>query len=166
MSFDRVLPRPPALFDDATTRIHRPTSSLLEHKIMNRDNHMPRSPISLQHKLNTNGSMSDSCSTAMSQMKLSSINREKMAENGHIQPGAFPSPRTPSRTSNDSIIDMPMRDRSASGSPTTKLEAAKEAASQFCLCQPDPKIPRPRNGEFHNAPFEMNNAGENCWSRG
>jgi HMG box factor len=39
-------------------------------------------------------------------------------------------------------------DRSVSRSPT-RLEAAKEAASQFCLCQPDPKIPRPRNGKQH-----------------
>lgn len=41
--------------------------------------------------------------------------------------------------------DIPIRDRSSSSSPV-KSAAMKETA-QFCLCQPDPKIPRPRNGK-------------------
>jgi HMG box factor len=80
-------------------------------------------------------------------MKLSSINREKIAENGHIQP-SIASPSRQHDTSGGSTVELPLRERSASGSPT-KLESAKEAASQFCLCQPDPKIPRPRNGELY-----------------
>lgn len=169
MSFDRVLPRPPALYDEPATRVHRTTSSLLEHKIMHDStrplsmsivDNIPRSPARIPRS-----SDSDGCSAALSQMKLSSLNREKIAENGQLQPSFASSSRhstpggsthggsthggsTPGgSTPGGSIFEMPLRERSATGSPT-KLEAAKEAASQFCLCQPDPKIPRPRNGEL------------------
>ncbi|KAH8697672.1 hypothetical protein BGW36DRAFT_427627 [Talaromyces proteolyticus] len=142
MSFDRVLPRPPALYETAS-RCHKPsTSSLLEHKIMNDRSRamsiedMSRPSLSMR-KLND----SESCSTALSQMQLSSINREKLVENNHLQPNFTTSPKqnTPGGT-----VELTLGERSASDSPT-KLESAKEAASQFCLCQPDPKIPRPRN---------------------
>jgi HMG box factor len=143
-----VLPRPPALYDESANRVHRTTSSLLEHKIMHDStkpmssivDNMPRSPGM------SRSNDSDSCSAALSQMKLSSINRDKVAENGQLQPG-IASPSSRHDTPVGSIVEMSLRERSASGSPT-KLEAAKEAVSQFSLCQPDPKIPRPRNGEL------------------
>ncbi|CRG92240.1 hypothetical protein PISL3812_09297 [Talaromyces islandicus] len=144
MSFDRVLPRPPALYDESANRVHRTTSSLLEHKIMHDStrpmsivDNMPRSPTAAGMPRSND---SDSCSAALSQMKLSSINRDRIAENGQLQPGIV----SPSRHDTPSTVEMPLRERSASGSPA-KLESAKEVASQFCLCQPDPKIPRPRN---------------------
>jgi HMG box factor len=41
------------------------------------------------------------------------------------------------------------RDRSASSSGSSSpAKSAKSEGLQFCLCQPDPKIPRPRNGEL------------------
>jgi hypothetical protein len=41
------------------------------------------------------------------------------------------------------------RDRSASSSGSSSpIKSAKSEGLQFCLCQPDPKIPRPRNGEL------------------
>ena len=34
--------------------------------------------------------------------------------------------------------------------PTTTLDTRSAAtATHICLCQPDPKIPRPRNGKYH-----------------
>lgn len=33
-------------------------------------------------------------------------------------------------------------------SPASTSNSNPEITSQFCLCQPDPKIPRPRNGKF------------------
>lgn len=149
MSFDRVLPRPVALYDDAASRLHRPTSSLLEHKIMNDRN----SGFPLQERTFSSSAAAevqpnepDSCSTALSQMQLSVINREKMDQNGQLS-ASFTTPST--RQNTPTLVTaaegtVTAGDRSGSGSPA---ETAREAASQFCLCQPDPKIPRPRNGE-------------------
>ncbi|CAI7631910.1 unnamed protein product [Penicillium glandicola] len=49
-----------------------------------------------------------------------------------------------------STKELPLRDRSdrsssSSASSTSPIKSQKESAMQFCLCQPDPKIPRPRN---------------------
>jgi HMG box factor len=47
--------------------------------------------------------------------------------------------------------ELPMRERSERSSSSSASSnspiKSKEGAMQFCLCQPDPKIPRPRNGE-------------------
>lgn len=43
------------------------------------------------------------------------------------------------------------RDSTEANSPplgSPKSASSKESVAQFCLCQPDPKIPRPRNGKF------------------
>ncbi|PCH00847.1 High mobility group, superfamily [Penicillium occitanis (nom. inval.)] len=79
-------------------------------------------------------------------MQLSAINREQAVQNGQLTASfsaASTRQNTPVLTTVESTA-IGAGDRSASRSPT-RLEAAKEAASQFCLCQPDPKIPRPRN---------------------
>ncbi|KAJ6101069.1 hypothetical protein N7499_000699 [Penicillium canescens] len=49
-----------------------------------------------------------------------------------------------------STKELPLRDRSdrsssSSASSSSPGKSQKEGAMQFCLCQPDPKIPRPRN---------------------
>ncbi|KAI2732802.1 transcriptional regulator family: HMG [Penicillium roqueforti] len=49
-----------------------------------------------------------------------------------------------------STKELPLRERSdrsssSSASSTSPIKSHKESALQFCLCQPDPKIPRPRN---------------------
>ncbi|KAJ9487873.1 hypothetical protein VN97_g5443 [Penicillium thymicola] len=49
-----------------------------------------------------------------------------------------------------STKELPLRDRSdrsssSSASSNSPIKSQKESAMQFCLCQPDPKIPRPRN---------------------
>jgi HMG box factor len=137
MSFDRVLPKPVGLYAEPTTRIHRATSSLLEHKIMN--DHHGSSAVKQLSRSNGEFRLTEpeSCSTALSKMH---INREKIAHN-HI-PASFAAvtKKRPVLT-----VEPCPDDRSASSSPT-KSEARKEPATQFCLCQPDPKIPRPRNG--------------------
>ena len=48
----------------------------------------------------------------------------------------------------DSIEEIPRSDHSLSSiSPSSTLARSSQSASQVCLCQPDPKIPRPRNGK-------------------
>ena len=50
-----------------------------------------------------------------------------------------------------STKELPLRDRSdrssSSSAGSNSPVKAKDCSMQFCLCQPDPKIPRPRNGE-------------------
>lgn len=81
---------------------------------------------------------------------LSSINRTKVAIN-KVSANAPINHSSSSSHSSKSVAplltkDIPIRERSSSSSPV-KSAATKDAV-QFCLCQPDPKIPRPRNGEF------------------
>jgi HMG box factor len=152
MSFDRVLPRPPALYDEPAGRIHRQTSNLLEHKIMHNDHHaLPPVTTAVTDRIHTlpigrsNNSYRhpaepENCSTALSRMQLSSLNREKAAQN-QIPVRILTATKQVAALADE---DSP-QDRSASSSPT-KPGSAKESATQFCLCQPDPKIPRPRNG--------------------
>ena len=40
-----------------------------------------------------------------------------------------------------------MADEARSGSKSPSSPVPSEGAREFCLCQPDPKIPRPRNGK-------------------
>lgn len=48
--------------------------------------------------------------------------------------------------------DISIRDRPSSSSPVKS--AIVKDPGQFCLCQPDPKIPRPRNGKVSRIQFE------------
>jgi HMG box factor len=49
---------------------------------------------------------------------------------------------------------MPVRkrssqsERSSSSSPVKSTASKESVMPTFCLCQPDPKIPRPRNGKL------------------
>lgn len=156
MSFDRVLPRPPALYDEPGARpLHRQSSSLLEHKIMNMSERTRAAAMSLVSvgEIPTSGPTTepDSCSTALSQMQLSAINREQAVQNGQLM-ASFSAASTRQNTQVLTTVESTATgagDRSTSRSPS-RLEAPKEAATQFCLCQPDPKIPRPRNGKYHD----------------
>lgn len=155
MSFDRVLPRPQALYDDPGARLlHRQSSSLLEHKIMNMSERTRAAAMSLisvgEIPTSRPTIEPDNCSTALSQMQLSAINREQAVQNGQLT-ASFSAASTRQNTPVLATVEstaIGAGDRSASRSPT-RLEAAKEVAAQFCLCQPDPKIPRPRNGMHH-----------------
>ena len=54
-------------------------------------------------------------------------------------------------SSNDPRIgDLALNSASTNGPPTSDL-----TREQVCLCQPDPKIPRPRNGKHSTAPFSF-----------
>lgn len=143
MSFDRVLPKPPALYDDSP-RAYRSSSSLLEHKIMNDTLSEPPAdrvnPGYLQYICNDNELEPGQRPTSASSLQISTMNRETVAHNESVSLN-FSSKEGISRMT-DSISPQ---DRSISSSPS-KLEPSLESATQFCLCQPDPKIPRPRNG--------------------
>lgn len=144
MSYDRVLPKPAALhYDSPQATLTRPTSNLLEHKIMNdeasqvsaMDHHVESIPVGASCRYPTDG---------LPQVHLSSINRAKIALNKFTSSTPFepPKPKT-----------IPFRERASasersSSSSPVKSTAPRESVTQFCLCQPDPKIPRPRNGKL------------------
>lgn len=135
MVFDRVLPRPAALYDETNTRIHGP-SSLLDHKIM-------KDPVA---KASSQRPESESCSSGLAQMQLSSLNRERFTQNH----GAESSPHLDNSLGKRDKTSPPSsgREQSPIPSPIKSAPPRTDSGVPFCLCQPDPKIPRPRNGRF------------------
>lgn len=144
MSFDRVLPIPPALHNDQAVMPPRQTSNLLEHKIMN-----------VEHPSSSSSPpvLGAGYGHSLPQLHLSSINRAKMAYNNV---SASMSPMDPYRNIVPQLSkDLPLRKRSSHSERSSSASPVKSSSSreqqqpvaQFCLCQPDPKIPRPRNGE-------------------
>lgn len=140
MSFDRVLPNPAALrYETPQVSLPRP-SNLLDHKIMNEG---PQPPTA--------------------QPDAAAYRYAELRPNGVSPTMPFTRPKGPvgnpeplpifngARPSGPMIEtkDLAFRERSSissdSGSPIKS--AFKDNPEQFCLCQPDPKIPRPRNGE-------------------
>jgi HMG box factor len=144
MSYDRVLTKPVALHCDSTqVSLSRPTSNLLEHKLGNDDiviaKHLPEPVPASSYRY----------SESLPEFNLLSCNWARV---GGIQ--ARSSPPTPLETLTSMII--PYRDQSSVSERSSSSSPVKSAAptssvdsvTQFCLCQPEPKIPRPRNGMF------------------
>ncbi|KKK19460.1 hypothetical protein ARAM_004135 [Aspergillus rambellii] len=143
MSYDRVLPKPPALhYDSSQVSLSRPTSNLLEHKIMNDDIAMvDRGDVTAPSYRYSDG---------LPQVHLSSLNRTKIALN-KVTATAAPVDASKSAAAL-TTKSLPLRERgsvserSSSSSPVKSAPSGpRESVTQFCLCQPDPKIPRPRN---------------------
>lgn len=153
MSYDRVLPNPVALrYESAQVTLPRP-SNLLNHKIMNEE----LSALAMRHPAADGGPVgplvrySDPRSAVHQAHQHISLNASKephahkMSSNGSVKPVKPVGPMI-------STKELPLRDRSdrsssSSASSTSPIKSQKESVMQFCLCQPDPKIPRPRNGE-------------------
>lgn len=145
MSYDRVLPKPMALYyDPARNTLPRPSTSLLEHKIMNDSFSKVTLPQRDASILRSSGQNAEpvAAPAPLSQAHLASINHEKVAINSI----SSRTPLTRERLSPVLTVDLPKSTRSSSASPP-KSSSLRET-TQFCLCQPDPKIPRPRNGEL------------------
>ena len=121
----------------------RKTSTLLEHKIINDDS----SKMVIDQPQLEKGAASASCRYAAdirpSGVSSLSLNRAKISLNKNA---CSAPPLDHSKPSAHVLTkDIPIRDRSSSTSP---VKSAVKEPAQFCLCQPDPKIPRPRNGEL------------------
>ncbi|KAJ5662769.1 hypothetical protein N7462_011695 [Penicillium macrosclerotiorum] len=152
MSYERVLPNPASLrYESPQVSLPRP-SHLLDHKIMN---DVPLSYGALPHRPAPGYShdprvrYADSRSTSVPQthQQIASYARAKNA----LKTDSITSPVHPQSASlvkpasHVSNRDIPRRERSSSGSTSPVKSTKSEGAVQFCLCQPDPKIPRPRN---------------------
>lgn len=149
MSYDRVLPKPPALHYDSQVTLSRPTSNLLEHKIMNDD----LTKMSVMDHRRDAPPVGASCryvADALPQVHLSSLNRAKIALNKIASTAPIEPPRS---TEPGLTPQLPLRERSSVSERSSSASPTKrESETKFCLCQPDPKIPRPRNGKLSKSP--------------
>ncbi|KAJ5138806.1 uncharacterized protein N7515_003654 [Penicillium bovifimosum] len=142
MSYDRVLPNPIALrYESAQVPSLRP-SNLLDHKIMN---DLPKPTMVMRHAdggpVGASVRYADARPTGLSQthQHMSSLrgkDSRNMPSNGPVKPGPM--------LHTQELPEHSDRSSSSSAGSTSPIKT-KEHAMQFCLCQPDPKIPRPRN---------------------
>lgn len=141
MSYDRVLPKPVALHHDSLPR----PSNLLDHKIMN---DLPISHGSLPHRPDPIGSScryNDARPSGVLQahQQLAAFSRPKLevTKTEQILPPVKPAgPMLATK-------DLAIRDRSVSSSGSSSPVKSAHRDINWCLCQPAPKVPRPRNGE-------------------
>ena len=139
MSFDRVLPNPLALCYDSPQRsIPRRTDTLLEHKIMTGRLSKIVTEYDCPKAISESKALEDALSHPA--MTTSPVNLAKSA-------AVMASPVPTSTISRKRVVPLVTvgLDRTES---STSSNSSKESNVQFCLCQPDPKIPRPRNGPF------------------
>ncbi|KAJ5298919.1 Small-subunit processome Utp12 [Penicillium atrosanguineum] len=136
MSYNRVLPNPVALHH-VSSQVSLPRSSnLIEHKIMN---DLPMSHGALPLRPDPLGA---ACrypearhpSTGPTNQDMTTLDRAKPELNPQMG-----RPTGPLLTTND----LALRDSSSSSSRGSSPRMSKEIS--WCLCKPDPKIPRPRN---------------------
>ncbi|KAJ5172416.1 hypothetical protein N7492_005009 [Penicillium capsulatum] len=137
MSFDRVLPNPAALrYETPQVSLPRP-SNLLDHKIMNEPLPPPMTqPDAAACRYADLRPDGGSSTTPLARSKGPVGNLEPLPIiNGTRPPGPMIETK-----------DLAFRDRSSISSAGSPIKPAfKDGPEQFCLCQPDPKIPRPRN---------------------
>ncbi|KAL5343756.1 hypothetical protein BJX70DRAFT_393808 [Aspergillus crustosus] len=88
-------------------------------------------------------------SESLPHANLSSLHRVRVGVNKSHPSSPSTTLEPPKPTSALATKSMPMRERSAlsdrSSSSSPVKTTARGPVTQFCLCQPDPKIPRPRN---------------------
>jgi hypothetical protein len=134
ISWYRVLPKPTALLHD---HFHDPfaiqNSSLLQHHITSHKHSKAPSNTSSERRITVP-------SIAYSEIPKSSPSIRSPLRDSLVSIGnayTDEGPVTRKRTASLMEGDVQSPDRSSH---------KEESGHQFCLCQPDPKIPRPRNG--------------------
>ncbi|KAL9590252.1 MAG: hypothetical protein Q9203_000925 [Teloschistes exilis] len=149
MSYDRVLPPPAALVNQDQSGHWIPRRDSLLHNSIMADRHA---------SISENGTTSQSLTYAPSSPPPA----------GHRAP-AHPSdpsadnvtpPKTRSRSSatlSNESSNMPDPPMSSSQASLTERNTEWNSASSICLCQPDPKVPRPRNGSATNPTVDPEN---------
>ncbi|PGH27255.1 hypothetical protein AJ80_00965 [Polytolypa hystricis UAMH7299] len=174
MSYDRVLPKPLALYYDPPRReLPSRTSTPVEHKIMTDrfskivseekqyDGRSASStPITTTSTTTTGGIESKALASALSALSAPTPTTSTIASASEklLPSAAISEISSPASTVIASPIPrkrkfcqlitsetIDQHERSVS-SNSSKSNSSKDSTSvQFCLCQPDPKIPRPRN---------------------
>ncbi|KAJ5160850.1 uncharacterized protein N7482_007854 [Penicillium canariense] len=151
MSYDRVLPNPASLrYESAPVSTLPRPSNLLDHKIMN--DRLPKACMALPHRPTSGpipgadvGRYPDIRSSGVSQTHQHRASYGRV--NGALKHDPSASPVQQHVKSGPMISTKGLEsDRSTSSSGSSSpAKSAQNENVQFCLCQPDPKIPRPRN---------------------
>ncbi len=133
MSYHRVLPPPPALARQTPAAQWLPKQdTLLQNRIMAVSNSRPDESVA-QHISPVAGPSSPSSTADKLSPQLSDASAQDVA--------ILPNTRTRSTATNESSHPSDLRSLSV-----TQENTVWNAPSSICLCQPDPKVPRPRNG--------------------
>ncbi|KAJ5637711.1 hypothetical protein N7490_007590 [Penicillium lividum] len=143
MSFDRVLPAPAGLhYDNTQVR----SSDLLDHKIMS---DLPKSHGPLVYRPDSfkYADLRHDIPHAHHQMTV--LNQEKVPgprpdQNDPMMPMANAHSNLMTREPGPVVSTKEVSRSSSSSGSASPVRSAKERDT-FCLCQPDPKVPRPRN---------------------
>ncbi|KAI4238923.1 MAG: hypothetical protein LQ349_000765 [Xanthoria aureola] len=151
MSYHRVLPPPPALASQTRAAQWLPKQdTLLQNRIMADDSSRPEESVAQQTSL---ADVPPSPSPTADQLsaRASEASGEDVAASANI--------RTRSSATNES--SNPSDQRAVS---ITQENTVWNAPSSICLCQPDPKVPRPRNAfilyrQHHQARVVAQNPG-------
>lgn len=138
LPWDRVLPAPSALLNaNANDLLPRRSSSLLQHHLIS-PKHLPESP---RDRRSTVPSIAYQANTRINPVASIPLRASQhLFASGEVATGPVTRKRAASL-----MADEP---EARETSPATTHDSNPETTNQFCLCQPDPKIPRPRNGMF------------------
>jgi hypothetical protein len=146
-SYNPTSPFPKIVYLD---KIFPPSCPLYQHNMISasievgqRNLHTPRSPVSISTDSSRRGSL-----------------KQIFPEN-HTEQQTPISPRTrlarkrAASLNTDTANDPRIGDLALNSASTNGLPTSDRIREQVCLCQPDPKIPRPRNGKQSTAPFSL-----------
>ena len=138
LSWDRVLPAPSALLNgNANDLLPRRSSSLLQHHLFS-SKHLPESP---RDQRSTVPSIAYQVNTRINPIPpIPPRASQDFSAFGELATGPLTRKRAASLMADES--------ETRETSPATTNDSNPDTTNQFCLCQPDPKIPRPRNGMF------------------
>lgn len=142
MSYHRVLPKPQALFGQDPSESRASTRhTLFHHKIMT-----DVEPKEVLEKGKTSRSTSINTppkgTASQRSASLESLQDYQDSPAEEAIPTRLGQKRTASLIATG---DYPFRDLPSLSTAGPGIRSA-DSASQVCLCQPDPKVPRPRNG--------------------
>ncbi|KAL1959535.1 hypothetical protein VTO42DRAFT_1980 [Malbranchea cinnamomea] len=145
MSYDRVLPKPPALYHDRSGRdLLVRTNPSLGDEIMGGTSMLPIRPNDGHRLLSDinigNGRSVGQQAPTSSESSPASPKRPPVTQVAAVLASPVPQKRPLSVITSDSATQQ-----SETSSNSSISSSSRDAIVQFCLCQPDPKIPRPRN---------------------
>lgn len=137
----RTLPKPDAILQNLPEGIFsRRGYSVSQHHLVTRS----LSPEILESDLGRRSTL-PSISYHESHPSGVNVGQTRMIDSISYDPALLPATALGPLTRKRDASDMAEDSHSGSKSPSSPI--AGEGVKEFCLCQPDPKIPRPRNGK-------------------
>ena len=150
MFLNRVLPLPPALSTtSAASPLNSGRDSLLQNRIMTSRG---PSPSSTKNKSPTASLKSSSPAGRTSPQSPGAQHLEDYQDSGvRVSPSRCSTPKRSSSQVSAEAVRRSSRNLPSLSTSRGSIRST-DSPSQLCLCQPEPKVPRPRNGEniLHN----------------